>query len=42
MRIDTSGAYQVVSVDLNGDGVADFTLNVSKGSGALIASDFVL
>lgn len=42
LRIDTSGANQLVSVDLNGDGVADFTLNVSKGSGALIATDFIL
>ncbi len=42
LRIDTSGYYAVVSGDLNGDGVADFALNVSKGSGALITSDFIL
>lgn len=42
LRIDTSGTYQVVSGDLNGDGIADFTINVSKGAGALIAADFLL
>ena len=42
LRMDTSGTYQVVHGDLDGDGVADFTLNVSSSSGALIASDFIL
>ena len=42
LRIDTSGANQVVYGDLNGDGIGDFALNVSKGSGALINTDFVL
>jgi len=42
VRIDTSGTYQVISGDLNGDGVADFTINVNKNFGTLIATDFVL
>ncbi len=42
LRIDTSGTYQVVSGDLNGDGVADFTINVSKAFGVLAAADFLL
>ena len=42
LRIDTSGTNQIVYGDLNGDGVADFALTVSKGSGTLIATDFVL
>jgi Ca2+-binding RTX toxin-like protein len=42
LRLDTSGTNQVVYGDIDGDGIADFALNVSKGSGALIAADFVL
>ena len=42
LRIDTSGAYQVILGDLNGDGVADFTINLSKSAPGLMASDFVL
>ena len=42
IRVDTSGGNQVIYGDLNGDGVADFALNVSKTSGNLIATDFVL
>ena len=42
LRVDTGAAYQMVYGDLNGDGVADFAINVSKGAGTLIASDFVL
>lgn len=42
LRVDMSGFYAVVSGDTNGDGVADFVLSVSKGSGTLLASDFVL
>ena len=42
LRIDTSGTNQVVYGDLNGDGIADFAINVSKGSGTLIAADFIL
>ena len=42
LRLDTAGANQVVYGDLDGDGVADFSLNVSKGAGTLIAADFVL
>lgn len=42
LRIDTSGAFQIVSGDLDGDGVADFTLNINKSAGTLIATDFVL
>jgi len=42
LRIENSGQYQVVSGDLNGDGIADFTLNLSRNAGTLIATDFVL
>ena len=42
LRLSTKGASQIVYGDLNGDGVADFSLNISKVTGALIASDFVL
>ena len=42
LRVENSGRYQVVSGDLNGDGIADFTLNLNKNAGTLIASDFVL
>ena len=42
LRIETRGGNQIVCGDLNGDGIADFTLNVSGSSGKLIASDFVL
>ena len=42
LRIDTSGTNQIIYGDLNGDGIADFAINVSKGSGTLIASDFIL
>ena len=42
LRIDTSGTYQVVSGDVNGDGIADFSFSVSKSAGALIAADFLL
>lgn len=42
LRVDSSGSYQVVSGDLNGDGIADFSLNLSKNAGTLIAADFVL
>ena len=42
LRYDNVGGYWNVAGDTNGDGVADFVLNVSKGSGALIATDFVL
>ena len=42
LRTEASGSYWTVLGDTNGDGVADFALNVSRGSSALIASDFVL
>ena len=42
LRVVTSGTLQVLYGDLDGDGVADFAINVSKGSGTLIASDFLL
>jgi Ca2+-binding RTX toxin-like protein len=42
LRVDASGANQILYGDLDGDGVADFALNVSKGSGALVGADFVL
>ena len=41
LRVTTSGSYWNVQGDLNGDGIADISLNVSRGSGALIASDFI-
>ena len=43
LRVDTSSAgYQIVSGDLDGDGVADFTLKVAAGGTALTGTDFVL
>ena len=42
LRLGASSAGQMVYGDLNGDGVTDFALTVSKATGALIASDFVL
>ncbi len=37
----TSGAIQVVYVDVNGDKVSDFAINVTSDH-ALTASDFLL
>ena len=37
----TSGATQVVYVDVNGDKVSDFAINVTSDH-ALMAGDFVL
>ena len=42
LRTETSGNYQIVSGDLDGDGVADFTIKVAAGSTALVATDFAL
>jgi Ca2+-binding RTX toxin-like protein len=42
LRLDTSGTSQTVYGDIDGDGIADFSLNVSKSAGTLIAADFVL
>lgn len=43
LRVDaTSAGYQIVSGDLDGDGVADFTLKVAAGGTALVAADFML
>lgn len=43
LRIDTTnGSYQLVSGDLDGDGVADFTIKVAAGGTAVVGTDFVL
>lgn len=42
IRVDSVGGYWEVMGDTNGDGVADFTLSVSRNSGTLIGSDFIL
>ncbi|QKR99424.1 calcium-binding protein [Sphingomonas sp. CL5.1] len=41
VRVDSIGGYWNVMGDTNGDGVADFALNV-KASGPLVQSDFIL
>ncbi|MGO4129648.1 hypothetical protein AB4Z01_34990, partial [Inquilinus sp. YAF38] len=41
LRVVTAGAVQVVYVDVNGDKVSDFAINVTADH-ALTASDFVL
>jgi Ca2+-binding RTX toxin-like protein len=41
LRVVTSGSVQVVYVDVNGDKVSDFAINVTADHG-LMASDFVL
>lgn len=42
LRVDNSGYYALISADLDGDGVADFTLNVARSTGALMKSDLIL
>jgi Ca2+-binding RTX toxin-like protein len=42
LRVQANGASYDVLGDLNGDGVADFILEVTSKSGMLVAADFVL
>jgi len=42
LRIDMSGFYNTILGDTNGDGVADFAINVNKSAGTLLVTDFAL
>ena len=42
LRVNMGSSGQIAYCDINGDGLADFALNVSKGSGVLVSTDFIL